>query len=245
MKFARAATGRPSIVYRSHAFHGLSYGALSVNGDETFRSGFGPLLPNCIRVPFNDLPALEEVLTAGAAAAFIVEPIEGKVCVNMPADGYLRGAADLCRRYGTLFIVDEIQTGLGRTGRFLAVGHWNVEPDMVLISKALSRGHVPVSAVLTRKRVFDRVFDRMDRAMVAVTTFAENNLAMAAGIATLEVLESERLVEKAASIGKRLMRAFSQFIGRYELVREVRARAQWSRSNSVGHNPLISGPPGT
>jgi len=223
MKFARAATGRSVIVYCDNAFHGVSYGALSINGDESFRSGFAPFLPDCIRVPFNDLSALETALIGGEVAAFIVEPIQGKG-VNMPADGYLQGAAELCRRHGALFIADEIQTGLGRTGRFLAVEHWNVEPDIVLISKALSGGYVPVSAVLMRRQIFDKVYDRMDRALVMVSTFAENNLAMAAGIATLEVLASERLVERAAATGERLMRAFSAMIPRYELMREVRGK---------------------
>ena len=142
----------------------------------------------------------------------------------MPADDYLKSAAELCRRHGALFIADEVQTGTGRTGRFLAVEHWNVEPDMVLLSKALSGGFVPISAVLMRKRIFDKVFDSMDRALVAVSTFAENNLAMAAGIATLEVLAAERLIEKAAVTGERLIRAFSAMIPRYELMREVRGK---------------------
>src|ERR1041385_4103480 len=157
IKFARAATGRPGIVYCEHAFHGLSYGALSLNGDDVFRSGFEPLLPDCVRIPFNDLLALEKALRSRTMAAFIVEPIQGKGVV-LPADDYLKTAADLCRRHGTLFVADEIQTGLGRTGRFLAVEHWNVEPDMVLLAKALSGGHVPVAAVLTRRRIFERVF---------------------------------------------------------------------------------------
>ena len=188
-----------------------------------FAAGFGPFLPGCVRIPFNDLSALENELKGGNVAAFIVEPIQGKG-VNVPAADYLQGAADLCRRHGALLIADEIQTGLGRTGRFLAVEHWNVEPDMVLLSKALSGGYVPVSAVLMRKQIFDKIFDRMDRAMVAVSTFAENNLAMAAGVATLEVLASERLAEKAARTGERLIRAFSAMIARYELVHEVRGK---------------------
>jgi ornithine--oxo-acid transaminase len=123
IKFARAATGRRGIVYCDHAFHGLSYGALSLNGDEIFRDGFEPLVPDCIRIPFNDLATLDKVLHSRSFAAFVVEPIQGKG-VNMPAENYLSGAADLCRRYGTLFVVDEVQTGLGRTGRFLAIEHW-------------------------------------------------------------------------------------------------------------------------
>jgi len=238
MKFARGATGRAGIVYCEHAFHGVSYGALSINGDEMFRRGFGPFVPDCVHVPFNDLAALEQAISHRAVAAFIVEPIQGKG-VNMPAADYLKSAAALCRRYGTLFIADEIQTGLGRTGRFLAVEHWDAEPDMVLLSKALSGGYVPVSAVLMRKAVFDKVIDHMDRALVAVSTFAENNLAMAAGIATLDVLDSERLIEKAASTGDRLMRAFSDLVGRYELMHEVRGKGlmiaiDFARPQSLG-----------
>ena len=223
IKFSRRATGRPGLVYCAHAFHGLSYGALSLNGDTTFRDGFGPLLPNCFEIPFNDLAALEKALATREMAAFIVEPIQGHG-VNMPDDGYLSVAQELCRKYGTLFIADEIQTGLGRTGRFLAIDHWGVEPDMVLISKTLSGGHVPVAAVLARKWIFDKVFDRMDRAVIHGSTFAMNDLAMAAGIATLEVLEAERLVENAARLGARLLAAFEAMASRYEMIREVRGK---------------------
>jgi ornithine--oxo-acid transaminase len=223
IKFARGATGRAGIVYCDHAFHGLSNGALSLNGDEIFRSGFEPLLPDCARIPFNDLSALEEALRSRNAAAFIVEPIQGKG-VNIPSDDYLKGVAELCRRYGTLFVADEIQTGLGRTGRFLAVEHWNVEPDMVLISKSLSGGHVPVGAVLTRRHIFEKIFNRMDRAVVHGSTFAKNDLAMACGIATLNVLKSERLIENAAQRGEQLLRAFADMKERYELVSDVRGK---------------------
>jgi ornithine--oxo-acid transaminase len=223
IKFARAATGRPGIVYCEHAFHGLSYGALSLNGDEIFRVGFGPLLPDCVQVPFNNLFALEKALRARTIAAFIVEPIQGKG-VNLPSDDYLKCAADLCRRYGTLFVADEIQTGLGRTGRFLAIEHWNVEPDMVLLAKALSGGHVPIGAVLTKRRIFERVFDRMDRAVVHGSTFGKNDLAMAAGIATLDVLTSERVIENAARTGEYILRGLAAMSARYEFLKDVRGR---------------------
>ncbi len=223
IKFARAATGRPTILYCGHAFHGLSYGALSLIGDKIFRDGFGPLLPDCIEVPFNDLAALEKTLVSHPAAAFIVEPIQGKG-VNLPDDGYLSGALELCRKHGTIFIADEIQTGMGRTGRFLAVEHWGIEPDMVLLAKSLSGGHVPVGAVLTKKWIFDKVFSRMDRAVVHGSTFAKNDLAMAAGIATLDVIESERLIENAARLGDRLLTSLSEMSQRYELVKEVRGK---------------------
>ena len=223
IKFARCATGRPGIVYCDHAFHGLSYGSLSLTGDNTFRDGFGPLLPGCAEVPFNDLAALDEALSRRDVAAFVVEPIQGKG-VNIPDDDYLSGAQALCRKYGTLFVIDEIQTGLGRTGRFLALEHWNVEPDMVLIAKALSGGHVPVGAVLAKKRIFEKVFNRMDRAVVHGSTFAKNDLAMAAGLATLEVIESEHLVQNAARTGARLLASLSAMGERYELVHDVRGK---------------------
>jgi ornithine--oxo-acid transaminase len=223
IKFARRATGRPGIVYCEHAFHGLTYGALSANGDEIFRERFGPLLPGFSAIPFNDLAALEKALSARDVAAFIVEPIQGKG-VNLPDDLYLRGAQALCRKYGTLFIADEIQTGLGRTGRFLAIEHWGVEPDMVLLAKMLSGGHVPVGAVLTRRPIMEKVFNRMDRAVVHGSTFAKNDLAMAAGLATLEVIEAEGLVQKAAQTGARLLSTFEAMAQGYELVREARGK---------------------
>jgi ornithine--oxo-acid transaminase len=223
IKFARCATGRPGIVYCGHAYHGLSYGALSLTDDANFRGGFEPLLPGCTIVPFNDLAALEQALSSREVAGFIVEPIQGKG-VNMPTDEFLPGAAALCRRYGTLMIADEVQTGVGRTGRFLAVEHWNVEPDMVLLAKALSGGHVPVGALLTRKYIFDKVFNRMDRAVVHGSTFAKNDLAMAAGIATLEVLKAEKLIEAAAKRGAELRLALTRMVPGYELMKEVRGK---------------------
>ncbi|MCP4620163.1 MAG: aminobacteriohopanetriol synthase HpnO [Bradyrhizobium sp.] len=223
IKFARGATGRPGIVYCSHSFHGLSYGALSLTDDPNFRLGFEPLLPGCTSIPFNDLAALERALSSKQVAAFIVEPIQGKG-VNLPTDEFLPGALALCRKYGTLFIADEIQTGIGRTGKFLAVEHWNVEPDMVLLAKALSGGHVPVGALLTRKNIFDKIFNQMDRAVVHGSTFAKNDLAMAAGIATLEVIKADNLIEKAARRGAELQMALTRLVPGYELMKEVRGK---------------------
>jgi ornithine--oxo-acid transaminase len=221
IKFARAATGRSRILSCEHAFHGLTFGSLSLIGDDIFKSGFEPLLGDCAAVPFNDLNALEDKLRTREVAAFIVEPIQGKG-VHLPNPDYLKNAAELCRRYGSLFIADEIQCGLGRTGKFFAVDHFDVKPDMILIAKALSGGHVPVGAVLTRKGIYDKLFNRMDRAVVHGSTFAKNDLAMAAGIATLEVIESEKLVENAARTGDRLLTAFKGMAERHELLCDVR-----------------------
>ncbi|MFN3350402.1 aspartate aminotransferase family protein [Pseudorhodoplanes sp.] len=221
IKFARAATKRSKIVSCEHAFHGLTFGALSLNGDQIFKKGFEPLLGDCAAIPFNDLTALETALKRRDVAAFIVEPIQGKG-VHIPAPDYLKSAAELCRRHGTLFIADEIQCGLGRTGRFFAVEHFDVQPDMILLAKALSGGHVPVGALLTRKDIFDKLFNRMDRAVVHGSTFAKNDLAMAAGIATLSVLDSEKLIENAARTGERLLSSLRAMTERHEMLKEVR-----------------------
>jgi ornithine--oxo-acid transaminase len=223
MKFCRAATGRDRLLFCDHAFHGLTYGALSLNGDDHFRDGFGPLLPHCESIPFNDLIALDRALAAGDVAGFIVEPIQGKG-VNIPSEDYLREAARLCRRHGALFVVDEIQTGLGRAGRFLAIDHWEVEPDMVLLAKALSGGFVPVGAVAMKKPVFNRIFDRMDRAVVHGSTFGKTDIAMAAGLATLQVLEDEKLVENAAAIGAEITSDLAGLVERHEFVKSVRGK---------------------
>jgi ornithine--oxo-acid transaminase len=223
IKFARMATGRPKIIYCTNAFHGLTYGALSLNGTELFRKGFGPLLPDCVKVPFNDLPALEAALKGGQVAAFIVEPIQGKG-VYLPDDSYLAEAARLCKRHGALFVADEIQTGIGRTGRFLACEHYGVEPDMVLLAKALSGGYVPVGAVALKHWIFAKLFDRMDRALVHGSTFAKNDMAMAAGIATLEVLEAEKLIERADATGKALLAELQGLAEKHELLKNVRGK---------------------
>ena len=223
MKFARSATGRSRILFCDHAFHGLTYGALSMNGDAVFRDGFGPLIPDVAEIPFNDLDALDRALARKDVAAFFVEPIQGKG-VNMPDPDYLARAAAICRKYGTLFVADEIQTGMGRTGKFLAIEHWGAEPDMVLLAKALSGGHVPVGAVLARRQIFEKVFNRMDRAVVHGSTFSKTDLAMAAGLATLEVLEGERLIENAARRGEQILEAFRSLNQRYELVKDARGK---------------------
>ncbi len=221
IKFARYTTKREKIVYCEHAFHGLTTGALALNGENVFREGFGPLLPGCIAVPFNDLKALEQALASKDVAAFIVEPIQGKG-VNLPNDDYLREAQRLCRQYGALFVADEIQVGLGRTGKFWAIDHWGVEPDMILMAKALSGGFIPVGAVAMTAQVMDAVFNRMDRAVVHGSTFSKNNMAMAAGIAALQVIEDEKLVENAARIGGEIIAGLEAMVPKYDFLKQVR-----------------------
>ena len=223
IKFARCHTRRAGLAFCESGFHGLTLGALSLNGDEVFRAGFGPLLPEAHRIPFDDLEALERVLSRRDIAAFFVEPIQGHG-VNVPSDDYLREAARLCRKYGTLFVADEIQTGLGRTGRMWAVEHWGVEPDMLLSAKALSGGFAPIGAVAMRRPIFDSLFSSIVRAPVHGSTFAKNNLAMAAGLATLGVIREENLVENAAKLGEALLDDFRAMVDRYDFVHAVRGK---------------------
>jgi ornithine--oxo-acid transaminase len=221
IKIARAATGHPRVLYAEHAFHGLTLGSLSLNGGIEFREGFGPLLPGCDPVGFGDLDALERELAHGDVAAFVVEPIQGKG-VNVPAADYLPGAQRLCRQAGALFVCDEVQTGIARTGRFLALEHWDLQPDMVCVAKALSGGFVPIGAVLVSRAAFDRVFDGMERAVRHGSTFGGNDLAAAAALATLRVIEQEDLIARAERMGALLMQLTLPLVERFEVVREVR-----------------------
>jgi ornithine--oxo-acid transaminase len=221
LKIGRAAVRRQRIVCVEHAFHGLTLGSLSVNGEAAFTDRFGPLLPDVARVPFGDLDALEAELRREDVAVFIVEPILGKGVI-LPAAGYLEGAQELCRRYGTLFCLDEVQTGFGRTGRLFAAEHWGLEPDLMPVAKSLSGGYVPVGALLMRDSVYSAVFDSLEHAFSHGSTFAPNDLGMVAGLATLRELDDRGLVEASARLGELLLERTRPLIERYEVVKEVR-----------------------
>jgi ornithine--oxo-acid transaminase len=225
MKFSRRATGRRKLLAAGNAYHGLTYGALSLSGrPETWQDGFTPVVPDCGLVPFDDADALEKALAGRDVAGFIVEPIQGEAGIVVPSEDYLPRAQELCRFYGTLFVLDEVQTGLGRTGRFLAAEHWGLEPDMICLAKALSGGFVPVSATLMRRRVFERVFPDIDHCALHFSTFEGNNLAMVAGLATLEVIDREGLVENSARLGALLQERLRELQRRHEFIAEVRGK---------------------
>jgi acetylornithine/succinyldiaminopimelate/putrescine aminotransferase/nucleoside-diphosphate-sugar epimerase len=221
MKFARAATGRPRLISCDSSFHGVTLGPLSIVGDDFFKEGFGPLLPGCARVPFGDLERLEAELRSRDVAAFIVEPIQGRL-VTLPPAGYLAAAQELCRRYGTLFVVDEIQTGLGRTGEWFALDHWGLEPDMVTVGKALSGGYMPVAAMVTRRDIFQRAVGSLERSYVHQSTYGRNRLSMAAGLAAMRVIERDALVQRSAGLGTSLVGGLRELQQRHELIGEVR-----------------------
>jgi ornithine--oxo-acid transaminase len=221
IKFARQATQRPAILYAAHAFHGLTTGALALNGGAEFRRGFGDLLPGTDAVPFGDLAALEQRLRAGDVAAFIVEPIQGKGVYCAPAE-YWTAAQDLCRKYGTLLVMDEVQTGLGRTGRFFCHEHWGLKPDIITLSKALSGGYVPIGAMLTTEKIFASVYDSMEDALKHSSTFGRNQLAMVAALATLAAFDDEDIVAHAQRTGLALQDGLRSLAERHQLIHDVR-----------------------
>lgn len=223
IKFARCATGRPRILFGDHAFHGLTTGALSLNGGAEFRKGFGDLLPGTQMIPFGDIDALHEQLRRRDVAAVVLEPIQGKG-VNLAPEEFWPAAEELCRKYKTLLVVDEIQTGLGRTGRFFCHEHWGIQPDIITVSKALSGGFVPVGAMLCSAKVSDSVFSSMDRAVVHSSTFSTNHLAMVAGLATLHAIDEEDVVDRARRTGELFMKSLAPLVDRHEFLHEVRGK---------------------
>src|SRR5216117_4045940 len=224
LKFARAATGRKRAVSLASAFHGLSLGSLSLMGCESFTEGFGPLMEGFdARVPLDDVEALDRQLRSRDVAALVIETVQGKGCQTPTTDFFIR-AQELCRKYGTLLISDEVQTGLGRTGKMFGFQHWNLEPDIITLAKTLSGGYVPCGAIVARREIYQRTFSRMDRCVVHSTTFGRNNLAMACGLAALEVIEQEKLVELAAEMGAQLMERIDALSEKHSFIKEVRGK---------------------
>jgi ornithine--oxo-acid transaminase len=222
IKFARAYTGRAGMICASGAFHGLTCGSLSLMDSAFWRDGFGPLLEDVATVPFGDLTALETHLRHHRAAAFIVEPVQAEAGICLPPAGYLQEAQRLCRKYGSLFVLDEVQTGMFRTGAFLAAHRYGVDPDIVILAKALSGGLIPCGAVLMSNAVYDSVYGSLKRSLVHTSTFSENNLAMRAGLVTLDVLEREELGKCAEGAGDYLRNRLREALGGYQMIKEVR-----------------------
>jgi ornithine--oxo-acid transaminase len=160
-------------------------------GDSFWKGGFGSLLSGTHQVPFNNLTALEEQLRSKRYAGFFLEPIQGEGGIRVPDSDYLKSAEALCRRYGTLLILDEVQTGFFRTGKFLAAHHYGVEPDMVVLAKAMSGGLVPSGAVLMTDRIYNSVYGSLKRSLIHTSTFSENGLSMRVGLAVFDALDAE------------------------------------------------------
>jgi ornithine--oxo-acid transaminase len=223
IKFTRAATQRFKTLYLKGSYHGLTYGSLSITGDNHFQDGFGPCLAGSEVVQKYDLEELERKLSTREYSAFIFEPIQGKG-VHFADQHYYTEMQRLCRQYGTYIVADEIQTGMGRTGKFLAIEHWGIQPDMVLLSKSLSGGYVPISCMMGKAEIFDKVYNSLDRCVVHSNTFSGNMMSMAAGIVTLDVMDEEKLVENCAKMGDKIVEGVNKLREKYELVKEIRGK---------------------
>ncbi len=224
LKLARASTGKTKIVSCEGAFHGKSFGALSVTGREKYRKPFDPLLPVVEFVPYGDSAALENALAKEDVAAFIVEPIQGEGGVIVPPEGYLKKAREICTVHNTLLIVDEIQTGFGRTGKLFACEHEGVVPDIMCLSKSFGGGVMPLAAYTATEKVWKRAYGSMEKATLHTSTFGGNSRAAAAGIAALEIIYREDLPRQAAEKGEYLLERLRQLQEKYPFLQEVRGR---------------------
>src|SRR3954449_4661316 len=193
-------------------------------GCESFTEVFGQLMQGFdARVALDDIDAVERELKSRDVAAFVIETVQGKGCQTPKTDFFPR-AQELCRKYGTLLISDEVQTGLGRTGKMFGFEHWNLEPDIITLAKTLSGGYVPCGAIVARRDVYQKTFSRMDRCVVHSTTFGRNNLAMACGLAALEIIDDENLTENAAKMGELLMQRVDALRAKHSFIKEVRGK---------------------
>lgn len=222
IKFARVFTGRNGIVYAKGAFHGLTCGALSLMGDDFWKEGFGPLLPETYEIPFGDLAALDAALRQHKIAAVILEPLQGEAGIVPPPPHYLASVQALCKKHGALFVLDEVQTGIGRTGTFVTANREGVNPDMIVLAKALSGGLVPVAAVLMTDAIYKSVYGSLKKSIIHTSTFSENALSMRVGLATLDVIEQEKLAPRADSMGAELRDQLTQRLSRFEMFSQVR-----------------------
>ncbi len=224
LKLARAATKRPRLLYLHNSYHGKTLGALSVTGREKHRKPFSPLLDHCDAIAMGDVEALSRALDQGDVAGLIVEPIQGEGGVIVPPHGFLPTAQALCRQHGALFIVDEIQTGLGRTGALFACEHEQLEPDILILAKSLSGGLIPIGATLSSAHVWDRAYGSASRFAIHTSTFGGGNLAATAGLVALETIIGEDLPQRAMDHGQLLYDGLLELAQKYPFLRQVRGK---------------------
>jgi putrescine aminotransferase len=221
LKIARMSTGRTRFVSATGAFHGKTMGSLSVSGREKYKTPFKPLVPDCINVPYSDIAALEAAVD-DTVAAVILEPIQGEAGIIVPGDDYLPAAREICDRHGALLICDEVQTGLGRTGKMWGCDWTEVKPDLMLLAKALSGACVPCGAIVGTPRTWT-IWN--ENPLIHSSTFGGNPLACAAGLAAIEVIEEENLVQRSLVQGEKLINALRATQEKYpHCIKEVRGR---------------------
>ena len=224
LKLARCATGKTIFLSTTNAFHGKTFGALSVSGKEKYKKQFVPLVPDTKLIPYDDLNALEEELSKGNVAGFIVEPIQGEAGIIVPQKGYLKGAQKLCNKYNALLIVDEIQTGLGRTGKLFCCEHEQVEPDVLCLSKSLGGGVMPIGAMMTTDKIWKKSYGSITTALLHTSTFGGNTKACACAQAALQLLDDEQLMLNVRSQGEYLYSGLNALKEKFPFIREVRGK---------------------
>ncbi|PRP95200.1 Putrescine aminotransferase [Enhygromyxa salina] len=220
IRFTRYMTRRRRFLFLQGAFHGRTYGAISLCGFEQMKESQDPLMPVCTSLRPNDIAGLRNELSKQDVAALFIEPVQGMTTTVMDAE-YMREAEALCRQYGTVFVADEIQTGLGRTGSWFASAGLGVQPGMMTVSKTLAGGQMPVSAVLMTEEVYEGVYSKFKSGPIYFSTFAENNLAMAAGIATLDVLRELDAPNRARELGDMLHAGLIDLASRYDCIDRI------------------------
>lgn len=217
VRFARYVTRRRRFLYLEGAFHGRTYAAISMCGSKALREGQEPLMPTCTPIKPNDIRALKRELAMGDVAAFVYEPVQGMTCeVLDPA--YLREAEILCEQYGTMMVADEVQTGLCRTGPWFRSTADGIRPHMMAVSKILSGGAIPVGAVLVSEEVYQKVFAKFQSGPFYFSTFAEGNLAMAAALATIDVLEEMDAPARVKELSDRIEQGVAELAQRYDCI---------------------------
>ncbi|ACL70471.1 aspartate aminotransferase family protein [Halothermothrix orenii] len=224
IKLARIASGKKKIIYCKNSFHGKSMGSLSITGREKYQKLFKPLVPETESVPFGDVKSLEEKFKEGDIAGFIVEPIQGEGGINLPPDGYFKKVRELCDEYGVYLILDEIQTGFGRTGKIFACEHEGIVPDIMCLAKSLGGGVMPIGAYTTTEEIWSKAYGSMDKALLHTSTFGGNTLATAAAIAAMEQIVEQKLSQQAAEKGEYFINRLKELADKYDLIKEVRGR---------------------
>ena len=213
--------GYAKIIVCENNFHGRTTTIVSFSNDKDAHNNYGPFTPGFLRIPYNDIEALSKVLEDEAEhiAAFLVEPIQGEAGVYVPDEGYLKNASELCKKHNVLFVADEVQTGIARTGKLIACHHENVQPDILILGKALSGGMYPVSAVLANDNIMKVIHPGQHG-----STFGGNPLACAVAIAALDVVEEEKLSERAEELGKFFRAEIQKIIAKTDLIYHVRGK---------------------